>query len=70
MLSAPGWSVHHHSSYADGFYSFTVQDHPLQIAMESLIWQENLQTKIRNLGAEAGFQTNLAELAGMPATAT
>jgi gentisate 1,2-dioxygenase len=62
MLSAPGWSVHHHSSGADGFFALTIQDHPLMIGMESLIWQETMQDPIKNLGAQIGFQTNIAEL--------
>ena len=63
MLSAPGWSVHHHSSGADGFFALTIQDHPLMIGMESLIWQETMQDPIKNLGTQIGFQTNIAELA-------
>lgn len=62
MLSAPGWSVHHHSSGADGFFALTIQDHPLMIGMESLIWQETMQDPIKNLGTQIGFQTNIAEL--------
>lgn len=62
MLAAPGWSVHNHASGPDGFYSLTIQDHPLMIAQESLIWQETLKDPIRNLGAQIGFQTNIAEL--------
>lgn len=62
MLSAPGWSVHHHSSGPDGFYSLTIQDHPLMIGMESLIWQETMQDPIKNLGTQVGFQTNIADL--------
>ncbi|MDZ4755988.1 MAG: AraC family ligand binding domain-containing protein [Phycisphaerae bacterium] len=64
MLSAPGWAVHGHGSRNQGFYALTVQDHPLQIAMESLIWQENMRGPIRNLGAELGFQTNLKDVVG------
>lgn len=63
MLSAPGWAKHVHSSRDKGFYSLTIQDHPLHIASESLIWQEAMDTPIRNLGAEIGFQTNVAEVA-------
>jgi len=62
MLSAPGWSVHNHASGPDGFYSLTIQDHPLMIAMESLIWQETMKDPIRNLGAQIGFQTNISDL--------
>jgi len=63
MLSAPGWVPHVHGSRDQGFLALTIQDHPLQIGMESLVWQETLQSPIRALGSQAGFQTNLAELA-------
>ena len=62
MLSAPGWAIHNHASGPDGFYSLTIQDHPLMIGMESLIWQETMKDPIKNLGTQIGFQTNLAEL--------
>jgi gentisate 1,2-dioxygenase len=62
MLSAPGWSVHNHASGPDGFYALTIQDHPLMIGMESLIWQETMKDPIKNLGTQIGFQTNIAEL--------
>lgn len=62
MLSAPGWSVHNHASGPDGFYSLTIQDHPLMIAAESLIWQETMKDPIKNLGTQIGFQTNISEL--------
>jgi gentisate 1,2-dioxygenase len=61
-LSAPGWAVHHHGSRNDGFCALTIQDHPLHIAMDSLLWQENLQAPILKLGSQKGFETNLAEL--------
>jgi gentisate 1,2-dioxygenase len=63
MFAAPGWVPHVHGSRDQGFLALTIQDHPLQIAMDSLVWQETLQSPIRSLGSEAGFQTNLAELA-------
>jgi gentisate 1,2-dioxygenase len=63
MLSAPGWSVHNHASGPDGFYALTIQDHPLMIAQESLIWQETMKDPIKNLGTQIGFQTNISELA-------
>lgn len=62
QLSAPGWAVHRHASGPEGMSTFTVQDHPLHIGMDSLIWQERLDGPIRSLGSEAGFETNLAEL--------
>jgi gentisate 1,2-dioxygenase len=60
MLSAPGWAVHNHASYDERVYELTVQDQPLNIAMESLLWQENLKAPPALLGAEAGFETNRA----------
>jgi gentisate 1,2-dioxygenase len=64
MLSAPGWAVHNHASYDDDVvYELTIQDQPLHIAMESLLWQEDLKRPPRLLGAEAGFATNRAEVA-------
>ena len=63
MLSAPGWAVHHHaSSDDDAVYELTVQDQPLNIAMESLLWQEDLTRAPRVLGAEAGFATNRSQV--------
>lgn len=61
-LSAPGWAVHNHGSREQGFCALTVQDHPLQIAMESLIWQETLKAPIVKLGSQQGFETNLGSL--------
>ena len=58
MLSAPGWGVHNHASYDEPVYELTVQDQPLNIAMESLLWQEDLQRPVAVLGAETGFDTN------------
>ncbi len=61
-LSAPGWAVHHHGSREQGFCALTIQDHPLHIAMDSLLWQENLHAPILKLGSERqGFQTNIAD---------
>lgn len=58
MLSAPGWAVHNHASHDERVYELTVQDQPLNIAMESLLWQENLKEPPALLGAEVGFNTN------------
>jgi gentisate 1,2-dioxygenase len=63
MLSAPGWAVHNHASGEDGCNILTIQDHPLHIAQESLIWQEQLKGHIVKLGAEAGFETNVEHAA-------
>lgn len=58
MLSAPGWAVHNHASYDESVYELTIQDQPANIAMESLLWQEDLKLEPALLGAEAGFGTN------------
>jgi gentisate 1,2-dioxygenase len=59
MFSAPGWGVHNHASAEDGpVYELTIQDSPLNIAMESLLWQEDLKGPVRVLGSESGFETN------------
>jgi gentisate 1,2-dioxygenase len=61
-LSAPGWAVHNHASRKQGFCVLTVQDHPLHIAMDSLMWQETLKAPILKLGSQRGVQTNLSDL--------
>lgn len=62
-FSAPGWAVHNHGSREQGFIALTVQDHPLHLAMESLLWQETLQERIQKLGSgHTGVQTNLDKL--------
>jgi gentisate 1,2-dioxygenase len=58
MLSAPGWAVHNHASFDEPVYELTVQDQPLNIWMQSLLWQEDLKLPPRILGAETGFGTN------------
>jgi len=62
MLSAPGWGVHNHASHDDVVYELTVQDQPLMIYMESLLWQEDLKKPWRMLGAENGFETNADDI--------
>ncbi len=62
MLSAPGWAVHNHASHDEQVYELTVQDQPFHIAMESLLWQENLKHPPVLLGYQAGFTTNRGEL--------
>jgi gentisate 1,2-dioxygenase len=64
MLSAPGWGVHNHASYDAPVYELTVQDQPLNLAMESLLWQEDLKHPAALLGAQAGFGTNRGKLVG------
>lgn len=58
MFSAPGWGVHNHASHDEPVYELTVQDSPLHIAMESLLWQEDLKRPPAVLGAQPGFATN------------
>ena len=62
ILSAPGWAMHSHHTMDETTSSLTVQDHPLQIAMESLIWQERMQEPILTLGSQGGFESNRAQL--------
>ncbi|MBV7486701.1 cupin domain-containing protein [Bordetella sp. BOR01] len=62
LLSAPGWVMHAHHTVDEHTSALTVQDHPLQIAMESLIWQERIQEPILTLGSQKGFESNRAEL--------
>ena len=57
MLTAPGWMIHHHASDPDDrVYELTVQDQPLNIAMESLLWQEDLKRPARVLGSAVRFR--------------
>ncbi|MCH7486232.1 MAG: gentisate 1,2-dioxygenase [Proteobacteria bacterium] len=58
MLSAPGWAIHNHAAKEGTVYELTIQDQPLNIAMESLLWQEDLKLPAAILGSEAGFGTN------------
>lgn len=62
MLTAPGWMIHNHASDDDYVYELTVQDQPLHLAMESLLWQEDLKTPARVLGSQPGFVTNRTEV--------
>lgn len=63
MLSAPGWAVHNHASNEEHVYELTVQDQPLNITMESLLWQEDLKKPAALLGSEPGFETNRSKAA-------
>ena len=54
LLSAPSWSEHAHFIHPQGASVLTVQDHPLHIGMESLIWQERMDGPILTPGSEAG----------------
>ena len=58
MVSAPGWAVHNHASNDESVFELTIQDQPLNIFMESLLWQEDLAYPARILGTDAGFVTN------------
>lgn len=58
MLSAPGWAVHNHASNDQSVYELTVQDQPFHIALGSLLWQESLRDKPKQLGIQNGFATN------------
>ncbi len=65
MVSAPGWAVHNHASnQGDPVYELTIQDQPLNIYMESLLWQEDLAGAPKILGMRQGFDTNLKEISG------
>ena len=57
-LTAPGWAIHNHSSNDESVYELTIQDSPLNIAMGSLLWQEDLSHPMEALGATGGFSTN------------
>lgn len=68
MLSAPGWVVHNHASNEESqVYELTVQDQPLNIFMESLLWQEDMHHPAALLGTESGFATNRVAVAGVTA---
>jgi gentisate 1,2-dioxygenase len=60
MVSAPGWAIHNHASLDEPVYELTIQDQPLNIVMESLLWQERLKLEPVILGAQPGFATNRA----------
>lgn len=64
MVSAPGWAVHNHASYDEPVYELTVQDQPLHIMMESLLWQESMKAPATVLGSNIGFATNRAGAQG------
>jgi gentisate 1,2-dioxygenase len=63
MLSAPGFAVHNHASDDQPVYELTIQDSPLNIAMDSLLWQESLKGPITLLGSHRGFETNRVKAA-------
>ncbi|HUY19981.1 MAG TPA: AraC family ligand binding domain-containing protein [Candidatus Binataceae bacterium] len=63
MLSAPGLAVHNHASNDQPVYELTIQDSPLNIAMDSLLWQESLKGPMTLLGSHQGFETNRVKAA-------
>ena len=62
MLTAPGWAIHRHASHGDDVYELTIQDSPLNLAMDSLLWQEDLKRPARLLGTQEGFATNRSDV--------
>jgi gentisate 1,2-dioxygenase len=63
MLTAPGWMIHGHASHeGEDVYELTIQDSPLQIAIGSLLWVENLKGGTEALGVTRGFETNVEAL--------
>ncbi|MGH9108505.1 MAG: cupin domain-containing protein [Acidimicrobiales bacterium] len=58
MLTAPGWLIHNHASNDEPVYELTIQDSPHHIALDSLMWQEDLKRPFRLLGSQRGFDTN------------
>jgi gentisate 1,2-dioxygenase len=65
MLTAPGWMNHGHASHeGEDVYELTIQDSPLQIALGSLLWVENLRDdRTEALGVTKGYDTNREALA-------
>ena len=61
MLTAPGWMIHRHASHDEPVYELTIQDSPMHLALDSLLWQEDLRHPLRLLGSQAGFETNKAK---------
>ncbi len=66
MLTAPGWMNHGHASHeGEDVYELTIQDSPLQIAVGSLLWVENLKDeRTEALGVTKGYETNREALVG------
>jgi gentisate 1,2-dioxygenase len=56
MLSAPGWAVHNHVSHGEDVYELTVQDSPVNLSMDSLLWQEDLKRPPILIGSHAGLE--------------
>jgi gentisate 1,2-dioxygenase len=66
MLTAPGWMNHGHAAHdGEDVYELTIQDSPLQIAIGSLLWVENLRDeRTEALGVTKGYETNREAIAG------
>jgi gentisate 1,2-dioxygenase len=66
MLTAPGWMNHGHASHeGEDVYELTIQDSPLQLAVGSLLWVEDLEEeRTEALGVTGGYTTNHDELVG------
>lgn len=61
MLSAPGWMPHGHAAYDEDVLVLTIQDSPLQIALGSLLWMENIKVgRTEALGVTKGFRAEEA----------
>jgi gentisate 1,2-dioxygenase len=60
MFTAPGWAIHNHASGPAPVYEITIQDFPLHLAMDSLLWQEDLKHPPILLGSHPAFRTNRA----------
>jgi len=54
LLSAPSGSEHAHYHGEASCTVLTVQDHPMHIALGSLLWQERMDGPIQALGSEPG----------------
>lgn len=63
MLSAPGWAVHNHVSHEADVYELTIQDSPFHLALDSLLWQENLKHPPVLIGSHPGWETNRSQVA-------
>jgi gentisate 1,2-dioxygenase len=70
MLTAPGWMNHGHAAHpGEDVYELTIQDSPLQIAIGSLLWVENLKDdRTEALGVTKGFATNAGDLLSQTAS--
>jgi hypothetical protein len=50
--------VHNHASGDADVYELTVQDSPLNLSMDSLLWQEDLKRPPVLIGSHTGWSTN------------